>query len=91
MSTMADDEELEELHITDVHEDGMHVLLDDGSSWDIQPGPSTKVVLWYSSQRVTIKEDDESAEYILTNLDTSGPDRVPASPGSWDPDEEEDD
>jgi hypothetical protein len=91
MSTEADDEEVEELHIADVHEEGMHVLLDDGSSWDIQPGPSTKVVLWYKPQRVTIEEDDESGEYFLTNSDTSVPDRVPASPGTWDPDEEEDD
>ena len=91
MSTKEDEEELEELLIMAVHEDGMHVLLDDGSSWDIQPGPSTKVALWYPSQRITIEEDDENDEYILTNLDTRVPDRVPVSPGSWDPDEEEDD
>jgi hypothetical protein len=27
--------------------------------------------------------------YTLTNLDTSVPDRVPATPGFWDPDDAE--
>lgn len=89
MSPKADDEQLEELHIIAVHEDGIHILLEDGSSWDIPPGPSTEVVLWYPAQRVTIEKEDESGGYILTNLDTSGPDRVPASSGSWDPEEED--
>ena len=87
MSLKADDEEIEERLITDVHQYGMHVLLDDDSSWDIQPGPSTKVILWSPTQRVAVEEGDEG-EFILTNLDTR--DRVPATPGFWDPDDEED-
>jgi hypothetical protein len=89
-AAMYNNEKLEEeLCVMAVHEDGMHVLLEDGSSWDIQPGPSTKVVLWTPSQRVTIERVDEGGGYMLTNLDTSSPDRVPATPGSWDPDERE--
>jgi hypothetical protein len=72
-----DSEELQEFNIQYVHEDGLHIVLSDGSSWDIPPGPSTKVVLWYAPQRITM-ENGKNGGYILTNLDTSGPDRVPA-------------
>lgn len=89
MSPNSDDVELEEFRIFAVHEDSMHVFLEDGSSWDIHPGSSTKVVLWCPSQLVTIEKDDINSGYILTNLDTFAPDRVPANPGSWEPDEEE--
>ena len=85
MSTPQDDEE-EEFHIMAVHEDGMHVLLEDGSSWDIRPGPSTKVVLWRPSQRVMIEKVDRASGYMLTNLDTNSDERVPAHPGAWYPD-----
>jgi hypothetical protein len=77
--------------IVAVHEDGLHLLLDDGSSWDISPGPSTKVVLWYETQHIRVEAGEESGDYWLTNLSTSELDRVKATPGGWDPDEGEDD
>ena len=77
------------LCIMAVHEDGMHVFLEDGFSWDIHPGSSTKVVFWDPSQLVTIEKVDINGRYMLTNLDTIEPERVPAEPGGWAPNEEE--
>ena len=90
MSEQDENEPEQYLLITAVHEDGLHVVLSDGSSWDVPPGPSTRAVLWYPTQRVTLEKDERSGALTLTNLDTSGPDKVPVAPGSWDPDDEED-
>jgi hypothetical protein len=83
MSSNSDNVEPRQLVLMAVHEAGRHVFLGDGSSWDIGPGSSSKVVFWNPSQLVTIEKDDSG--YMLTNLDTIAPDRVPANPGSWDP------
>jgi hypothetical protein len=85
MSSKQDCEKHEALHVMAVHADGKHVYLEDGSSWDIQPGLSTKVVLWYRSQRVTVEKVVNTSGFMLTNLDTDTPDRVQATPGSWYP------
>lgn len=62
--------------IVKVYKDGMRLKLDDGSVWEIAPGPSTKVICWYPTQRVRVEYEDEN--YLITNLDTSGPDTVEA-------------
>ena len=59
-----------------VHPYGLSVTLDDGSVWDIQPGPSTRVCLWYEQQRIQVESN--GTQFRLTNLYTSGPDTVPA-------------
>lgn len=89
MTTNAENEESEVLYVEAVHEDGLHLLLSDGSSWDIEPGPSTKVLLWYPSQRVTVEQAEDTDSYLITNLDTSEPDRVDARVGYWEPDDDE--
>ena len=83
MSRNWDNAEPRQLYLMAVHEAGMHVFLGDGSSWDIDPGSSTKVVFWSPSQLVRIEKDDNG--YMLTNLNTITPDRVLANPGSWNP------
>jgi hypothetical protein len=89
MAMDAENEELEQLNIMAVHEDGLHLQLSDGSTWDIAPGPSAKVLLWCPPQRVTVEEAEETGDYIITNLDTGGPDRIHARIGHWDPDDDQ--
>ena len=69
-----------ELHIVDIHEDGLVVRLDDGSSWNVPVGDHTKSMCWYPTMRIVVEETGSSLyPFTLTNLDTAGPDVVRAA------------
>lgn len=70
-----------EVHILKVGKDGLVVHLDDGSVWNISVGDNTKSICWYPTMRVIVEKSDSAIyPFILTNLDTAGPDVVHASP-----------
>lgn len=69
-----------ETNIMEIHKDGFEItLMNPTSKWRIKHmGDITKTCLWYSPQRIELKET-EDGEYALINLDTSAPDEIEVS------------
>lgn len=66
--------------ILEIDDNEFTVSLMDGSIWrliDIGEDIS-KIVLWYPAQRINV-EKDSKGKFILTNLDTAGPDKIRVS------------
>jgi hypothetical protein len=58
-----------ETNVKKIHQDGIEISLMDGSKWRIKNmGNISKTILWYPTQRIKIKEENQ--ECTLTNLDT---------------------
>jgi len=69
----------QELSVVNLGSDKLTVKLSDGSEWRVKEGDISMVVSWYVSQRVVVsKNGSEVYPYLLTNLDTAGPDKVEA-------------
>ena len=69
-----------ETSVLEVKNDGLEVILVDGSRWSIDPGDSTKTILWYATQRIVVNQSsDDIYPYVLTNVDTVAPDKAKAS------------
>lgn len=67
-----------ETNVKKIHQDGIEISLMDGSKWRIKNmGDISKTILWYPTQRIKIKEENQ--EYTLTNLDTSAPEGIEVS------------
>lgn len=69
----------EELSIARIAKNGLSVQLSDGSKWKIKTGDISKTLTWYATQRVTVENNDSDVyPFVLTNLDTAGPDQAEA-------------
>lgn len=69
----------EELNIVKVGKTGLSVQLSDGSKWKIKTGDISKTLAWYPTQRITVENNDSDVyPFLLTNLDTAGPDQAEA-------------
>ena len=70
----------QELSVVNLGSDKLTVKLSDGSEWRGKECDISMMVSWYVSQRVVVsKNGSEVYPYLLTNLDTAGPDKVEAS------------
>ena len=67
---------MEDKLISDVHDDGSFIELDDGSVWEVSPADKDSAKSWAAQQRVQVTKA-ESGSYLLTNLDA--PDQGPVS------------
>jgi hypothetical protein len=62
-----------------VYADGTMLHMIDGSKWEVSIGDNTKALLWHPEARLNIDETGHALfPFIITNLDTSGPDSVRA-------------
>ena len=64
--------------VQEITELGQEVVLMDGSEWSINPSDTSRTCCWYPTQRIVVEEVDNGRffNHILTNLDTSEPDRA---------------
>ena len=61
--------------IVEISKDMRRVTLNNGTTYSVKAGDTSKAACWYPTQRIVVKETSGSIyEYTLTNLDTSGPD-----------------
>jgi hypothetical protein len=62
-------------NIIKINTNKLQISLMDGSVWMlVNVGDITKISIWYPPQRVEV--EDDNGEYVLTNLDTYGPEKV---------------
>ena len=66
--------------VVEVQDNGLKIVLFDGSKWSINADDSTKTAQWYPTQRIIIEEsDNDKYPFTLMNLDTFPVDQVGAA------------
>lgn len=65
--------------LLEVEDDGIALVMSDGSQWEVAVGDNTITIIWLPTGRLHIeKSQDPLYPYLITNLDTSGPDKIRA-------------